>query len=64
LIVVCATISFFVDLSAFVSLTDFSGKPVQTTEQRIWFLAFGAVLAFIGIGFLMLRRWGYLKDPI
>jgi hypothetical protein len=64
LIVVCTAVSFFVDISAVVSMGDSSGEPVRTTEQKIQFLVFGALLGFLGIGFLLLCRWGYLKGPL
>jgi hypothetical protein len=64
LIVVCTAVSFFVDISGVVSMTDFFGEPVRTTEQKIHFLVFGVLLGFLGIGFLLLCRWGYLKGPL
>jgi hypothetical protein len=64
LIVVCTAVSFFVDISGVVSMTDFSGEPVRSSEQKIHFLVFGAILGFLGIGFLLLCRWGYLNGPL
>jgi hypothetical protein len=64
LFVVLAAVSFFVDISPVVSLNFFGGEPVRTTEQKAVFLAVGAVLGFVGIGFLWLYRRGYLKDPL
>jgi hypothetical protein len=64
LFVVLATLSFFVDVSPVVGMTDFFGNPVRTTGQKIVFLAVGACLGFAGIGFLWLLRRGYLKDPV
>jgi hypothetical protein len=64
LFVVLAAVSFFVDISPVVSLNLFGGEPVRTTEQKVVFLAVGAVLGFVGIGFLWLYRRGYLKDPL
>ena len=63
LFVVAAVISFFIDISPIVDLNLF-GEPVRTTVQKVEFLALGAVLGFVGIGFLLLRRRGYLKDPL
>jgi hypothetical protein len=63
LYVVVVIVSFFVDVSPVVSLNLF-GEPVTTMEQKIWLLAIGGVLGFVGIGFLWLRRRGYFKDPI
>jgi hypothetical protein len=64
LFVVFAAVSFFVDISPVVSLNLFGGEPVRTTEQKTVFLAVAAFLGCVGIGFLWLRRRGYLKDPL
>ena len=64
LYVVLAVVSFFVDLSPWVSMTLPGGESVETTEQKLLFLAIGAVLGFVGLGFLWLRHRGYLKDPV
>ena len=64
LFAVLAAVSFFVDVSPVVGMTDFFGKPVRTTEQKLVFLAAAACLGLVGIGFLWLRRRGYLKDPV
>jgi hypothetical protein len=62
--VVLAVVSFFFDISGVVSMTLFSGEPVRTPQQKAEFLAVGALLGIIGIGFLWLRRRGILKDPL
>jgi hypothetical protein len=64
LFVVLAAVSFFVDISPVASMTLFGGEPVRTMEQKILFLAVGALLGLIGIGFLWLLRRGYLKEPL
>jgi hypothetical protein len=64
LCVVLAIVSFFVDLSPFVSLNLFSGEEARTTQQKVTFLVANAVIACIGVGFLWLYRRGYLKDPL
>jgi hypothetical protein len=64
LFVVLAAVSFYVDLSPVVSMTLFGGEPVRTPQQKAEFLAVGALLGFVGLGFLWLRRRGYLKDPL
>jgi hypothetical protein len=62
--VVLAVISFFVDLSPWVHISLIGGEPVRTTEQKILFLALGAVLSFLGLGYLWLRHRGYFKNPV
>jgi hypothetical protein len=64
LFVVLAVVSFFVDLSPFVDLQLFGGEPVRTPRQKAVFLAVGALMALVGIGFFWLRRRGRLKDPL
>jgi hypothetical protein len=58
-----AAVSFFVDLSPVVSLA-LLNEPVRTPQQKAMFLGVSGVLAGVGIGFLWLRRRGYLRDPL
>src|SRR4051812_19208362 len=64
LLAVLAAVSLVVDISPVVNLTLFGGEPVRTPQQKAVLLAVGATLGLIGIGFLWLRRRGYLKDPL
>jgi hypothetical protein len=64
LFVVLAAVSFFVDVSPFADMTLFGGEPVRTPRQKAVFLAVGALIGSVGIGFLWLYRRGYLKDPL
>jgi hypothetical protein len=64
LFVVLGAVSFFIDISPFAEMTLFGGKPVRTPQQKALFLAVGALVGFVGIGFLWLHRRGYLKDPL
>jgi hypothetical protein len=64
LFVVLAAISFFVDLSPYVSLTGFDGEEVRTTRQKAIFLVVNAVLGLVGITFVWLCRRGRLKGPV
>ena len=63
LLAVLAAASFFVDVSSVVSL-DLFGEPVRTAGQKAVLLAVGVVAGFVGVGFLWLRRRGYIKDPL
>ena len=64
LYMVMAAVSFFVDISPYVSLTLFNNEPVQTPIEKAAYLAMGAFFGTIGIGFLVMRRFGYFKDPV
>jgi hypothetical protein len=61
---VLAAISLFVDISPVVGMTWFSGEPVRTPGQKAVFIAANAFIGLVGIGFLWLRRRGYVKDPL
>jgi hypothetical protein len=56
--VVLGALSFFFDLS---NVIDIFGTPVQTTGQKAVYLSVSAALAILGVGFVWLRRRGYLK---
>jgi hypothetical protein len=64
LFVVMTAVSFFVDISPLADMTLFGGEPVRTPQQKALFLAVGALVGLVGIGFLWLYRRGYLKDPL
>lgn len=64
LFVVLAAVSFFVDISSIADMTLFGGEPVRTPRQKAVFLAVGALIGSVGIGFLWLYRRGYVKDPL
>jgi hypothetical protein len=65
LFVVFGALSFFIDLEAIgITLTGNDGEPVGTTWQKMTFMALGVLFGVVGIGFLWLRRRGWLKDGL
>jgi hypothetical protein len=62
LFVLFGTLSFYVDLGAIGINLQFNDGPLQTPEQKLSFIALGAVLGAVGIGFFWLRSRGYLQD--
>jgi len=65
LFVVLGELSFFIDLEAIgITLTGNDGEPIRTTRQKMTFIALGVLFGVVGIGFLWLRRRGWLKDGL
>ena len=61
--VVLGMLSLFADLSGSVEM-QLGGEPVQTTTQKVQFMAAGAVMAGAGIGFWWLSRRGNLVGAL
>jgi hypothetical protein len=61
LFVLLGALSFFVDLDTLGIQLSLGAGPIQTTGQKNTFIAMGAVMGIVGIGFLWLRKRGYLK---
>jgi len=65
LFVVFGALSFVIDLPEIgISLTGTDGEPVRTPWQKLTFMAMGTLFGVVGIGFLWLRRRGWLKDGL